>query len=92
MYKRECVRCFHVEACSHLDLEGAMFGVDAKRCPYYLCVTEPDEFKRQMEDLDKLGDVEVKHTLMDDRMCDLLKQFGYGDAVEIFKKSHKWYG
>lgn len=93
MYKRCCVRCFHCEACSHLDLEGAMFKMDATNCPHYLCVPEPEEFACTMKTTAEFynDDLELRHEMMDNRMLDLLKSFGYGDAVKIFKNTRKLY-
>lgn len=93
MYKRCCVRCFHCEACSHLDLEGAMFKMDATNCPHYLCVPSPEEFAYQIRLLVDLHDkdIEVRHKLMDGRILELVSQFGYTDAAEIFNNTRKWY-
>ena len=61
----------------------------------------PEEFAKAMEDIsDKLVnppkdrpyyDEEDVHIEMDDLMCDLLRSFGYGDGVDIFENTDKWY-
>lgn len=56
----------------------------------------PEEFATQMRDLYefhyvKNNDEELAHGYMDDAMCDLLRQLGYGEGVDIFIKTPKWY-
>lgn len=56
----------------------------------------PEEFATQMRDLyrvhiEKNDDEELAHGCMDDAMCDLLCQLGYGEGVDIFMKTPKWY-
>ena len=48
------------------------------------------EFKEKMERLSKL-DTERRHIEMDDAMCELLRELGYGEGVEIFEDVIKWY-
>lgn len=36
-------------------------------------------------------DEEERHMKMDMHMCDLLKTLGYGEGVEIFLNTPKWY-
>lgn len=91
MYKRSCTKCFHCEACSHLDLEGTMFKMDATNCNHYLCVPDPEEFDKQLRALyDDFG-IEEGHEQMDSAICELLRQFGYGKAVDSFYATTKWY-
>ena len=61
----------------------------------------PEEFAKAMKDIsDKLVnppedcpyyDEEDAHMEMDDLMCDLLRSLGYGDGVDIFENTDKWY-
>ena len=61
----------------------------------------PEEFTKAMKDIsDKLAnppkgnpyyDEEDAHMGMDDLMCDLLRSLGYGDGVDIFENTDKWY-
>ena len=50
----------------------------------------PQEFKEKMEQLSKL-DTERRHIAMDDCMCELLTELGYGEGVEIFNSVTLWY-
>lgn len=64
-------------------------------------VLTPEEFAKAMKDIsDKLAnppkyrpyyDKEDAHMEMDDLMCDLLRSLGYGDGVDIFDNTDKWY-
>ena len=41
--------------------------------------TDPDLYK------------ETAHIAMDEVMCDLLRELGYGDGVKLFEEMPKWY-
>ena len=56
----------------------------------------PEEFKQKMKDAyDKYWtekeDEEAVHDVMDGIMCDLLRQLGYGEGIDIFENTPKWY-
>ena len=61
----------------------------------------PEEFTKSMKDIsDKLVnppkyrsyyDKEDAHMEMDNLMLDLLRALGYGDGVDIFESTDKWY-
>lgn len=54
----------------------------------------PEEFAAEMRRVyDECWNVEEKdeHAAMDNLMCSLLRKLGYGDAVDIFENTHKWY-
>lgn len=61
----------------------------------------PEEFAKMMKDIsDKLVnppecrpyyDKEDAHIEMDYLMCDLLRSLGYGDGVDIFENTDKWW-
>lgn len=36
-------------------------------------------------------DIEGAHSEADSIMCDLLRELGYGDGVDIFQEANKWY-
>ena len=48
------------------------------------------EFRDKMEELSHL-DTERRHIKMDECMCDLLTELGYGEGVEIFNSVPLWY-
>lgn len=51
----------------------------------------PEEFTTVMLNLQYMKDIEVRHKVMDDLMCKILCQLGYGDGIDVFKKTPKWY-
>ena len=57
----------------------------------------PEEFKKEMlyaqniRRTDGRFDQEYAHRYMDRLMCDLLRELGYGEGVEIFEDTPKWY-
>ena len=51
----------------------------------------PEEFAKKMEELSLNGDIEEAHGNADDLMCELLRQLGYGEGVQIFQEMEKWY-
>lgn len=55
--------------------------------------TAPKEFYEKMLQLKNNfeGDAEAVHINMDDLMCKLLSTLGYGDGVEVFCETGKWY-
>ena len=52
----------------------------------------PEDFKERMNVLaDDTGDTELCHEYMDDLMCDVLRELGYGEGIDVFESTHKWY-
>lgn len=53
----------------------------------------PEEFATKMEAIYERyhDDEEFAHMFMDDCMCELLRDLGYGDGIDIFYKQGKWY-
>lgn len=53
----------------------------------------PEEFAAEMEGIYERfdDDPEFGHWHMDNCMCDLLRELGYGDGIDIFNKQSKWY-
>lgn len=51
----------------------------------------PAAFTEKMREAAGDGDPEGSHCDMDRLMCELLTSLGYGEGVEIFRKSKKWY-
>jgi hypothetical protein len=56
-------------------------------------VMTPDEFKQKMQDAFSIsnGDMETQHRFADDLLCDVLKDLGYGDGIEVYESIDKWY-
>ena len=50
--------------------------------------TPPDEFAAEMRECSG-SDEEVAHGMMDDIMCRVLRELGYGDGVDVFDKQDK---
>lgn len=53
--------------------------------------TTPKEFKEQMEIFVRMSDIERRHIAMDDFMCEVLKELGYADGVNVFYNTNLWY-
>ena len=47
--------------------------------------------KLKEEYIDEKYDKESFHMEADKLMCDLLVELGYGDGVQLFQKTPKWY-
>jgi hypothetical protein len=56
-------------------------------------VMTPKEFTEEMRKIQNEtdGDEEAIHGKMDELMCKVLKELGYGDGVDIFEGQTKWY-
>lgn len=56
-------------------------------------IITPEEAVNTIRDIcDRYDDnKEVAHIEMDGLMCDILRQFGYGEMVDIFDNADKWY-
>lgn len=53
----------------------------------------PEKAAEQMRKIcsDHEDDEEVRHICMDDFMCEILNNLGYGEVVNIFEDTSKWY-
>ena len=51
----------------------------------------PEEFKKEMVLLNDGRDIEYSHILADKLMCDILRELGYSEGVDIFESMYKWY-
>ena len=55
----------------------------------------PQEFANEMRELTRgahsTGDSEAFHAYADTLMCKLLTELGYGEGVEWFEQTEKWY-
>lgn len=60
-------------------------------------VMTPEEFKETMKNaictykFNGELDEELTHNVMDHIMCDLLRSLGYGEGIDIFDDTPKWY-
>ena len=72
--------------------DGAMYE-RLDNCPLKEITTTPEEFTKRMQEIHNRysDDEEVVHSEMDDLMCELLRELGYGEGVDIFDNTHKWY-
>ena len=50
-----------------------------------------EEFKIKMQEIADNCGTEDGHIDADSLMCDLLKELGYSEGVEIFENMNKWY-
>lgn len=51
----------------------------------------PEEFAKEMQDAYCKYDKERSHIKMDRLMADLLRQLGYGEGIDVFENTDKWY-
>lgn len=53
----------------------------------------PEEFAEKMNEINNNPDYneEDAHIDADNLMCDILKEFGYEEGVNVFYKMDKWY-
>jgi hypothetical protein len=49
------------------------------------------EFKDAITEIAQNNDIEGGHTKMDELMCAVLKELGYGEGVKVFEDAEKWY-
>ena len=66
-----------------------------QECPIKEITITPEEFSKRMRDIQytykERYDIEERHVAMDDLMCELLRELGYGKGIDIFKDTDKWY-
>ena len=64
-------------------------------CPIKEITITPEEFAKRMQGIKELysdfHDTDERHVAMDDLMCELLRELGYGDGIDIFDNTSKWY-
>lgn len=54
-------------------------------------IPTPEEFKEDMLRASNIESQEDRHYDMDNLMCNLLEALGYGEAIDIFDSTPKWY-
>ena len=56
-------------------------------------MTLQEEFAKNMAEIQTYckDDEERCHAAMDELMCDVLRQLGFGEGVDIFENTPKWY-
>lgn len=59
-------------------------------CPITEITITPEVFAERMRNAIEEG-TEDGHMIMDDLMCELLRELGYGEGIDIFENTHKWY-
>lgn len=86
-----CKTCIHYEACSDMA-DGNDYQYNRKECEFYLKDTRAEFADKMREIYDKhADDEEMVHGEMDDLMCETLRSLGYGEGIDIFENTHKWY-
>lgn len=51
----------------------------------------PEKAAQKMREIDENGDTEGAHCDADELFCEILRDLGYGDAVDVFEGMTKWY-
>ena len=66
--------------------------IGLKAEPQYV-IMSPEEFKNRMCDICARydDDVEMRHQDMDGLMAQVLTTLGYGEGINIFDDTYKWY-
>ena len=61
-------------------------------------IMTPAEFAEAMKDIRDYDsgygqgyNKEIRHVSMDSLMCNILRQLGYDEGIDIFEKTSKWY-
>ena len=55
-------------------------------------LTKEEQFKQNMQYVcDYYSDIEIRHCEMDRLMAQTLRDLGYGEGVDIFDNTSKWY-
>lgn len=49
------------------------------------------DYTERMRELSNSDDIEGRHYEMDDLMCEILKEMGFDELVDIFNETEKWY-
>ena len=93
-YCSECPNCGEDRKCNCTKIrEGDV-------CPYFRPTgpnnphaTTPEEFKSEIEEIIELTgeSKENCHSHMDNLMCRVLTELGYGEGIVLFKNQPKWY-
>ena len=64
-------------------------------CPIKEIAITPEEFAKRMQGIKELysdfHDTDERHIAMDNLMCELLRELGYGEGIDIFDNTSKWY-
>ena len=89
--EKHCKDCFYYWACSSNDTEGHVGVEPWDGCDDYVCVPTPEELAKRMKEASENVWTEDRHIEMDGIMLNFLRQLGYGEAVDIFNRTEKWY-
>lgn len=91
-----CKSCFRYNACCGMDVEDHMF--DMTECEDYISVMTPEKFaeemgkiRTQLDEDEIYHDEEDCHIKMDDLMMSILRALGYGEGIDIYENTPKWY-
>ena len=81
-----CTKIKEGDACPYFRLAGS-------HITYISYATTPEEFKSEIEEIIELTgeSKENCHRHMDDLMCRVLTELGYGESIVLFKNQPKWY-
>ena len=98
--ENECADYPHCSGCPN-NSEGWKCNCTKIRegdlCPYFRLtgshITTPEEFKSEIEEIIKTEcrDEETSHVRMDELMCRVLTELGYGEGIILFENQPTWY-
>ena len=99
--ENECGNNPHCEECPNYNEHCNCTKIkEGDICPYFRPtgsnippVTTPEEFKSEIEEIIELTgeSKENCHRHMDNLMCRVLTELGYGESIVLFKNQPKWY-
>ena len=81
-----CTKIKEGDVCPYFRLAGS-------HITYISYATTPEEFKSEIEEIIELTgeSKENCHRHMDNLMCRVLTELGYGESIVLFKNQPKWY-
>lgn len=90
--------CCDNEQCYCTVLEGGPsceYRERLENCPIKEITITPEEFAKRMRKINEtypdFHDTDERHIAMDDLMCEVLRELGYVEGIDIFNCTEKWY-
>ena len=98
MWYIECSDYLHCSECPNFSVCCNCTKIEeGDVCKYFRLtgshITTPEEFKSEIEEIIKTEcrDEETSHVRMDELMCRVLTELGYGEGIILFENQPTWY-
>ena len=62
-----------------------------KEIDIYALPPTPEAFKKRIQEMIEIEDIEDGHMKLDDYLCDVLESLGFKEGVDILRQTPKWY-